>query len=75
MLTFSLPYGVTFKYMQLWDNKLVYQISSHPAIKRVVVLGTLCAIELQAEGCNAGYGQLTLYYIYVVALHTAIHLR
>ncbi|KAL6189075.1 hypothetical protein ACLB2K_040465 [Fragaria x ananassa] len=43
---------------ELWDNKLVYQISSHPAIKRVVVLGTLCAIELQAEGCNAGYGSL-----------------
>ncbi|KAM5553913.1 bifunctional dethiobiotin synthetase/7,8-diamino-pelargonic acid aminotransferase, mitochondrial [Rosa sericea] len=43
---------------ELWDNKLVYQISSHPGIKRVVVLGTLCAIELQAQGCNAGYGSL-----------------
>lgn len=43
---------------ELWDDKLVYQISSHPAIQRVVVLGTLCAIELRVEGCNAGYGSL-----------------
>ncbi|XP_021808925.1 bifunctional dethiobiotin synthetase/7,8-diamino-pelargonic acid aminotransferase, mitochondrial [Prunus avium] len=41
---------------ELWDDKLVYQISSHPAIQRVVVLGTLCALELRVEGCNAGYG-------------------
>ncbi|KAM2039774.1 hypothetical protein ACFX1T_013182 [Malus domestica] len=43
---------------ELWDEKLVYQISSHPAIQRVVVLGTLCAVELRVEGSNAGYGSL-----------------
>ncbi|XP_057952926.1 bifunctional dethiobiotin synthetase/7,8-diamino-pelargonic acid aminotransferase, mitochondrial-like isoform X1 [Malania oleifera] len=38
--------------------ELVHQISSHPAVQRLVVLGTLCALELRAEGCNAGYGSL-----------------
>ncbi|KAL2504959.1 Bifunctional dethiobiotin synthetase/7 [Abeliophyllum distichum] len=33
---------------------LVCQISLHPAVHRVVALGTLCAIELQAEGSNVG---------------------
>ncbi|KAJ7979489.1 Bifunctional dethiobiotin synthetase/7,8-diamino-pelargonic acid aminotransferase, mitochondrial [Quillaja saponaria] len=43
---------------ELWDEKLVHQISSHPAVQRVVTLGTLCALELRADGCNAGYGSL-----------------
>ncbi|KAL6525441.1 Bifunctional dethiobiotin synthetase/7,8-diamino-pelargonic acid aminotransferase, mitochondrial [Orobanche hederae] len=40
---------------ELWDPKLVVQISLLPAVHRVVALGTLCAIELLAEGSNAGY--------------------
>jgi hypothetical protein len=44
-----------FIYLQLWDEDLVRQISSIPAVQRVVALGTLCALELRAEGCNAGY--------------------
>ncbi|KAK7265291.1 hypothetical protein RJT34_32909 [Clitoria ternatea] len=43
---------------ELWDNKMIHQISSHPAVQRVVALGTLCALELKAEGNNAGYGSL-----------------
>ncbi|XP_015878220.3 bifunctional dethiobiotin synthetase/7,8-diamino-pelargonic acid aminotransferase, mitochondrial [Ziziphus jujuba] len=43
---------------ELWDEKMVGEISSHPAVQRVVVLGTLCALELRAEGSNAGYGSL-----------------
>ncbi|GMY35413.1 bifunctional dethiobiotin synthetase/7,8-diamino-pelargonic acid aminotransferase, mitochondrial [Fagus crenata] len=43
---------------ELWDEELVRQISSHPAVQRVVALGTLCALELRAEGSNAGYGSL-----------------
>ncbi|TXG61009.1 hypothetical protein EZV62_012372 [Acer yangbiense] len=43
---------------ELWDLELVQQISSHPAVRRVVALGTVCALELQAEGCNSGYGSL-----------------
>ncbi|KAF3452815.1 hypothetical protein FNV43_RR03248 [Rhamnella rubrinervis] len=43
---------------ELWDEKLVSQISSHPAVQRVVALGTLCALELRAEGSNAGYGSM-----------------
>jgi len=42
-------------HLQLWDDKMVHRISSHPAIQRVVALGTLCALELKAEGNNAGY--------------------
>ncbi|KAM3762418.1 hypothetical protein ACB098_01G343900 [Castanea mollissima] len=40
---------------ELWDEELVQQISSHPAVERVVALGTLFALELRAEGSNAGY--------------------
>ncbi|KAA0052332.1 bifunctional dethiobiotin synthetase/7,8-diamino-pelargonic acid aminotransferase [Cucumis melo var. makuwa] len=40
---------------KLWDDNLVYEISSHPAVKRVVALGTLFALELQADGSNACY--------------------
>ncbi|XP_059637217.1 bifunctional dethiobiotin synthetase/7,8-diamino-pelargonic acid aminotransferase, mitochondrial [Cornus florida] len=43
---------------ELWNMELVQQISSLPVVQRVVSLGTLCALELQAEGCNAGYGSL-----------------
>lgn len=40
---------------ELWDAELVQEISSHPSVQRVVVLGTLFALELQAEGSNSGY--------------------
>ncbi|KAG5593944.1 hypothetical protein H5410_035176 [Solanum commersonii] len=43
---------------ELWDLDMVRQISLLPAVHRVVVLGTLCALELQAEGSNAGYASL-----------------
>ncbi|KAI4381106.1 hypothetical protein MLD38_007214 [Melastoma candidum] len=43
---------------ELWDTDLVNQLSSHPAVQRVITLGTLFALELQAEGPNAGYGSL-----------------
>ncbi|GAA0169960.1 transaminase [Lithospermum erythrorhizon] len=43
---------------ELWDADLVHQISCHPSIRRVFQLGTLCAMELQAEGNNSGYGSL-----------------
>ena len=46
--------------LQLWDGTLVNQLSSLPNVKRVVSLGTLCAIELKAEGSDAGYGTLEL---------------
>ncbi|GMH03977.1 hypothetical protein Nepgr_005816 [Nepenthes gracilis] len=40
---------------ELWDMELVHKISSHSAVKRLVVLGTIFSLELQAEGTNAGY--------------------
>lgn len=40
---------------ELWDAELVQQISSHRSVQRVVVIGTLFALELQADGANAGY--------------------
>jgi dethiobiotin synthetase/adenosylmethionine--8-amino-7-oxononanoate aminotransferase len=48
MIMFSLD-------LQLWDNALVKQLSSLPNVKRVVSIGTLCAIELKAEGLDSGY--------------------
>lgn len=41
--------------LQLWDVKLVHGLSSLPAVQRVVVLGTLLAVELKADGCDTGY--------------------
>uniref|UniRef100_K3YL59 Bifunctional dethiobiotin synthetase/7,8-diamino-pelargonic acid aminotransferase, mitochondrial n=1 Tax=Setaria italica TaxID=4555 RepID=K3YL59_SETIT len=46
------------KLKELWDGALVKQLSSLPNVKRVVSLGTLCAIELKAEGSDAGYASL-----------------
>lgn len=43
---------------ELWDMKFVHQISSFPAVKRVVALGTLLAIELRAKGADLGYASL-----------------
>ncbi|KAI3958419.1 hypothetical protein MKW98_011107 [Papaver atlanticum] len=39
----------------LWDAELVRQISSHPGVKRVIMLGTLVALELEAQGSDVGY--------------------
>ncbi|KAL6977691.1 Bifunctional dethiobiotin synthetase/7,8-diamino-pelargonic acid aminotransferase, mitochondrial [Sarracenia purpurea var. burkii] len=43
---------------ELWDMDLVQQISMHRTVRRVVALGTLCALELQADDSNAGYASL-----------------
>ncbi|XP_050217173.1 bifunctional dethiobiotin synthetase/7,8-diamino-pelargonic acid aminotransferase, mitochondrial [Mercurialis annua] len=40
---------------ELWNEELIQQISSHPSVQKVVVLGTLFALELRAEGSDAGY--------------------
>lgn len=37
------------------------QISLLQTVDRVVALGTLCALELRAEGSNAGYYLLTIH--------------
>ncbi|XP_048133501.1 bifunctional dethiobiotin synthetase/7,8-diamino-pelargonic acid aminotransferase, mitochondrial isoform X2 [Rhodamnia argentea] len=50
------PQGKVLK--ELWDFELITQISSHPAVQRVISLGTLFALELRAEGSNAGYASL-----------------
>lgn len=47
------------KLRELWDMKLVLKISSLPSVQRVVALGTLCAIELKAEGADTGYASLS----------------
>lgn len=50
-----------FSLWQLWDVKLVNQISSHPAVQRVIALGTLFALELQAEGPIIGYPSILVF--------------
>ncbi|XP_071729663.1 bifunctional dethiobiotin synthetase/7,8-diamino-pelargonic acid aminotransferase, mitochondrial [Rutidosis leptorrhynchoides] len=40
---------------ELWDTEVVRMISFHPAVKRVVSLGTLFAVELQVGDDDAGY--------------------
>lgn len=44
--------------LQLWDNDLVIRISSHPAVVKVIALGTLFALELKAEGSDTGYDEI-----------------
>lgn len=51
-----IPQGKMLK--ELWDFELVTQISSHPAVERVISLGTLFALELQTEGSDAGYASM-----------------
>lgn len=46
------------KLKELWDIKLVSKLSSHPAVQRVVSLGTLCAIELRTDASELGYASL-----------------
>ncbi|CAN1192876.1 Bifunctional dethiobiotin synthetase/7,8-diamino-pelargonic acid aminotransferase, mitochondrial [Linum perenne] len=41
---------------EMWDAELVASISRHHSVERVIALGTVCAVELRAEGKNAGYG-------------------
>ncbi|KAL8223013.1 hypothetical protein R6Q57_020412 [Mikania cordata] len=43
---------------ELWDAELVRKISFHPAVQRVVSLGTLFALELKVEDHDAGYASL-----------------
>ncbi|KAF4383950.1 hypothetical protein G4B88_016383 [Cannabis sativa] len=43
---------------EMWDEELVHKLSSHPAVQRVVALGTIFALELRAEGSNAGYASI-----------------
>ncbi|KAJ4875285.1 Bifunctional dethiobiotin synthetase/7 [Raphanus sativus] len=43
---------------ELWDEELVQQISCHAAVQRVVVLGTLFALELKVDASNSGYASL-----------------
>ncbi|KAK9715528.1 hypothetical protein RND81_06G170700 [Saponaria officinalis] len=40
---------------EIWDAELVRKFSFHPQVKRVVMLGTVFALELQVEDSNAGY--------------------
>ncbi|KAJ3693384.1 hypothetical protein LUZ60_008864 [Juncus effusus] len=44
------------KLKELWDEKLVNEISCLPNVKRIVVIGTVCAIELIPDGSDTGYG-------------------
>lgn len=43
---------------ELWDAELASQISAHPGVKRVVMLGTLFALELEAQGSDVGYASM-----------------
>ncbi|WZZ61223.1 hypothetical protein YC2023_061330 [Brassica napus] len=40
---------------ELWDEELVQQISCHSAVQRVVVIGTLFALELKVDASNSRY--------------------
>ncbi|KAL0647896.1 hypothetical protein Bca4012_046187 [Brassica carinata] len=43
---------------ELWDEELVQQISCHSAVQRVVVIGTLFALELKVDASNSRYASL-----------------
>ena len=48
------------------------QVSSLSAVRRVVALGTVCAIELRAEGSDVGYDIYDIFAIYVLLCITQI---
>ncbi|CAN7110360.1 unnamed protein product [Brassica rapa subsp. narinosa] len=43
---------------ELWDEELVQQISCHSAVQKVVVIGTLFALELKVDASNSRYASL-----------------
>ncbi|GJN09705.1 hypothetical protein PR202_ga27735 [Eleusine coracana subsp. coracana] len=57
----SINSNLDFEHMrlkELWDGALVQQLSSLPNVERVVSIGTVCVIELKAQGSDAGYASL-----------------
>ncbi|WZZ27964.1 hypothetical protein YC2023_011365 [Brassica napus] len=48
----------THVFVQLWDEELVQQISCHSAVQRVVVIGTIFALELKVDAFNSRYASL-----------------
>lgn len=45
---------IIIEILQLWDAELVEQISCHRYVQRVIAIGTLFALELRADGGDAG---------------------
>ncbi|KAI3496177.1 hypothetical protein L1887_38531 [Cichorium endivia] len=60
---------------ELWDTKLVEKISFHPAVQRVVSLGTLFAVELQVEDYEAGYASLCATSLLLKLREDSIYMR
>lgn len=46
----------------MWDGEIITKISSLPNVKRIVSVGTICAIELEAEGSDAGYAVIIFFF-------------
>eukprot|EP00250_Pteridium_aquilinum_P016808 c23301_g1_i1 orf=265-2925(-) len=44
--------------LELWDPKLVAELSAHSAVKRVIALGTVFALELKANASESGYASM-----------------
>lgn len=41
-------------YVQLWEPSMVNELSRHPAVQRVIALGTVFALELKSDASDSG---------------------
>ncbi|CAN6458914.1 unnamed protein product [Victoria cruziana] len=60
---------------ELWNSKLVYQLSTKMAVKRVIALGTLCAVELNSESNYSGYASLCSTFLIGELRRNGIYMR
>ncbi|KAL4564280.1 hypothetical protein LXL04_028340 [Taraxacum kok-saghyz] len=60
---------------ELWDRELVEKISFHPAVQRVVSLGTLFVLELRVEDNEAGYASQCASSLLVKLREDGIYMR
>ncbi|KAF3772039.1 Bifunctional dethiobiotin synthetase/7-8-diamino-pelargonic acid aminotransferase [Nymphaea thermarum] len=58
---------------ELWDSELVHQLSAKSPVKRVIALGTLCAIELNSESNDSGARFCDLLVFFVVIPRDPCH--
>lgn len=45
--------------VELWEPDIVAELSAHPAVQRVIALGTVFALELKADASDSGYASLS----------------
>ena len=54
---------IIYAFRDLWPQQHVLDLSSHPAVRRVVALGTILVVELKEHNGATGYqSQVTIFF-------------